>query len=556
MAKPAPCSVLRVFGNWVLTSKTYMKQITLKTTEFECVQRNALHSPDKILISTSAKWAGIATLTVGLFLGVPKSSAISSGDADAAFNAFNNAFLVTSGNTQYYKAALNNNNADGTWAASLDIMVAEDAYERTGSAAHKTLVNNLCATWLANTPPPWDWDGWNDDVGWFSLALIRGYQMTGTANFLTQARYGFDMAWARGWDTVYNGGGIWEQQPEKTPAGQAINKAALSNDSLGKVACMIYQSNHDQWYLDRAQQIYDWVWHHLFNPNTGQVYANIDRNNVVDTSSAVYSQGTFIDFANLLYQITGNANYLRDAQRAADYTINNLTVGGILSNDASWMNTWADEFARGLGHLARDNRLWGTYYQFMVNNANAAWSHRRTDLNITWNAWAQQTPNDNTLIANKFASAVAWLQFTPATQPNNIGGSHFIVNKLNGIAVDNAGKTADGAGVVIWGLNNGQNQKWLFTQNSDTSWNIISQSSWKALDDPGFSTTNGTKMDQWTWNSGSNQRWWVDQQSDGSYKIWNQYSSGALDSASSSKNGDPLIQWGWNGGNQQRWLLQ
>ncbi|MEO7716407.1 MAG: glycoside hydrolase family 76 protein [Capsulimonas sp.] len=500
---------------------------------------------------------GLLALLVGLSCSMPQqAAAIGSGDADSSFNAFNNAFLVNSGGQTYYKAALNNANADGTWAASLDILVAEDAYERTGSAAHKTLVNNLCTTWLQKTPPPWDWDGWNDDIGWFSLALVRGYQQTGNANFLTQARYGFDMAWARGWDTQYNGGGIWEQQPEKTPAGQAINKEALSNDSLGKVACLIYQSNHDQWYLDRATQIYDWVWHHLYNPSNGQVYANVDRNGVVNTGTAVYNQGTFVDFANYMYQITGNVNYYNDAKRAIDYVKNNMTTNGIISNNAGYLNTWADEFARGLGHFCRDNRQWGTYYPWMVQNADAIMNTRRTDLNITWNGWTQQTPNDNTLIANKFASAVAWLQFTPATQPNNIAGTHAIVSKQNGIAIDNGGSAANGGGVIQWGLNYGQNQKWNFTQNADTSWNIVSQSSWKALDNPGGSATNGTQMVQWTPTRDTNQRWWVDVQSDGSYKIWNQQSSLALDNSSSNTNGQALIEWIWNGGTQQRWLLQ
>jgi hypothetical protein len=487
---------------------------------------------------------------------VMKKAAVNPGNADAAFNAFNNAFLVNSGGKTFYKKAINDGNADGTWVASLDIMVAEDAYERTGSAANKTLVNNLLTTWLQNTPPPWTWDGWNDDIGWFSMALIRGYQMTGTNNFLTQARYGFDMAWARGWDTQYNGGGIWEQQPDMTPAGQTISKEALSNNSLGKVACMIYQSNHDQWYLDRAIQIYDWVWNHIYNSTTGQIYSGIDRNNVVNTSSAVYNQGTFIDYANLLYQITGNVNYYNDAKRSIDYVKNNMTTNGIISNNAGYLNTWGDEFARGLGHFVRDNRQWGTYYSWMVQNANAIWANRRTDYNITWNGWDQLTPGDNSLTTSKFASAVSWLQFTPNSQPGIIGGTHVIVSKQNGISIDNACLIVNGSGIVLWGLNSGLSQKWNFTQNEDGSWNIISQYSWKALDVPAGGTANDLQMDQWTPTRDANQRWWVDLQSDGSYKIWNQATSSVLDNSNSSVNGYKLVQWGWNGGNQQRWLLQ
>lgn len=349
-------------------------------------------------------------------------------------NSYNNAFLV---NSNYYKVSINNGNkyanANGSpWQASLCILAMEDAYERTGSAGHKTLVNNLCNQWLADTPPPWTWDGWNDDIGWFTMALIRGYQITGTANFLTQARYGFDMAWARGWDTQYNGGGIWEQQPDKTPAGSPIDKEPLSNNSLGIVACLIYQSNHDQWYLDRATQIYDWMWHHLYNPNNGQVYASIDRNNNVNQSTAVYNQGTFVDFANYLYQITGNVNYYNDAKRAIDYTRNNMTSGGIITNNRTDLDTWADTFARGLGHFCRDNRQWGTYYSWMVQNANAIMSSRRTDYNITYNGWGQGTPYDNNLKSTQFASAVPGCNSRRPRSPITSAGC----------TISSAGKTA------------------------------------------------------------------------------------------------------------------
>jgi len=481
---------------------------------------------------------------------------IDPGNADAAINAFNNAFLIQTGGITCYRKSINDNNYDGTWVLGLDIQGMEDAFERTGSQAHKTLVNNLCSSFLQLTPTPWDWDGWNDDIAWMSLCLIRGYQMTGTANFLTQAKYGFDMAWERGWDTQYNNGGIWEQQPNMTPSGQPINKCALSNNPMGVLACLIYQSNHDQWYLDRAQEIYNWSRSHLFNTSNGQVYANIDRNNQVDQGTAVYNQGAFVDFANLLHEITGDVQYYNDAKKAVDYVRDNMTTGGIISNSAGYLNTWADEFARGLGHFVRDNQLWSTYYSWMVQNANAIWNNRRTDLNLTWNGWAQQTPINNDAPTSSFISAVSWLQFTPAVQPGEISGTHVIVSDQNGIAIDNGGQNGNGDGVVLWGLNYGQNQKWNFTQNEDGSWNIVSQSSWKALDVPGGGAMNGLQMDQWTSTRADNQRWWVDKQTDGSYKIWNKASQGALDNSSSSVNGYNLIQWGWNGGNQQKWLLQ
>ncbi len=73
---------------------------------------------------------------------------------------------------------------------------------------------------------------------------------------------------------------------------------------------------------------------HLFNPDNGQVYTSIDRTNYVDKGSTVYNQGSFVDFANMLYQITGDVAYFNDAKKAVDYVRNSMTTGGIISNSA------------------------------------------------------------------------------------------------------------------------------------------------------------------------------------------------------------------------------
>ena len=436
------------------------------------------------------------------------ADAPAAGNADAAMEAFNSAFLITSDGSAYYKKSIKDSAPDGTWVASLDIMAAEDAYDRTGSPAQKALVGDLCRTWLKNTPPgsatePWKWDGWNDDIGWFTMALVRGYQITGNPEFLTQAEDGFNYALKRGWDTKWNDGGIWEQQIEYCKGDAKISKETLSNDSLGIVACLLYQSTHEAAYLDRAKQIYDWERSHLFDSNTGQVSTGVSRDGTVDHGTAVYNQGTFVDYANYLYQITGKRSDYDDAKKAIDFTRNKLTTGGVISNSAGYLNTWADAFARGLGHFVRDNEQWSAYYPWMRQNADAAWGCRRPDLNIAWNGWTQQTPSDDTLVTSKFVSAVAWLQDTPPAPPVPIAGvyvagSHAVVSKQNG-------KALSGSGL---------GQKWSFSQNADGSWNIISHATWQALGGPG-------------------QRWWIAQQPDGTCKIRNQASGLLLGSGKS-----------------------
>ncbi|HEV2695234.1 MAG TPA: glycoside hydrolase family 76 protein [Verrucomicrobiae bacterium] len=369
--------------------------------------------------------------------------------ADMQIDAFNKAYLIqtndASKNTYlvYYSKSLTNGAYDGTWTLSLDIQGEEDAFERTGNPQQQQLINSLCTTWLILTPPPWSWDGWNDDIGWFSLALARGYQMTGNTNFLNAAQYGFNFAFSRGWDTNYNNGGIWEQQPANMPAGQTASKNPLACDSLLQTVCMLYQSTSNAVYLAQAQQIYSWVRTNLFNPNTGQVYGSIATNGTVDTSANLYNQGTFVDCANLLHNITGQQFYYNDALIAVEYTRNHLTSNGIFNNGATYLNTWAAEFARGLGHFVKDNSLWSTYYPWMLANANAAWGCRRTDYNVSWNAWTQTTPT-NDVIANWDVNAVAMTQVTPASEPGLIN----CTNQLHGTIIGTVGSWNNGGNTV------------------------------------------------------------------------------------------------------------
>jgi len=361
----------------------------------------------------------VRLFAIGLFFtsSLFVSGQVSNPTADASIKAFNDAFLMTSGGRTFYKNKLNSTEHDGTWTLALDIFGMQDTYERTGSVAHKALVNSLCNGFLLFNPTPYNWDGWNDDLAWMGLVMARGYQITGTPGLLAGAEHSFNLAYNRGWNTIFNDGGIWEQQPDMTPVGGGINKEALSNNPNGNLACLLYQSTGNSAYLNKAIQIYNWSRSHLFNPDNGQVYANIDRFDVQNKSTAVYNQGSFIDFAATLYKLTGNEIMLRDAQMAADYVIKNMTSNGIISNDADYLDTWADTYARGVGHLCMWNpKLWNTYYPFLKKNADAAWANRRTDLNISWNAWNKPTPIDATPKTTKFVSTVALMQFTPTVQ--------------------------------------------------------------------------------------------------------------------------------------------
>ena len=78
----------------------------------------------------------------------------------------------------------------------------------------------------------------------------------------------------------------------------------------------------------------------------------------------------------------------------------------------------------------------------------------------------------------------------------------------------------------------------------------------KVLDDPAFSTSNGTAMIQYDYNGGTNQEWKLVPLADGNYLIQNAYSGKVLDdSGYSTSDGTAVIQYDYNGGTNQEWTF-
>lgn len=131
-----------------------------------------------------------------------------------------------------------------------------------------------------------------------------------------------------------------------------------------------------------------------------------------------------------------------------------MTTNGVISNSADYLNTWADEYARGLGHLCMWNpQLWNIYYPFMKKNADAAWNSRRTDLNIAWNGWSQPTPINAAAKPTVHVSAMAMQQFTPTIQsiPGTIEAEDY--NFMSGATIEDitaGGKSAGSINTGDW----------------------------------------------------------------------------------------------------------
>ena len=509
--------------------------------------RSASKNPKRAYIK-QAKWAALGLASALVPVLAPSANAFTSADADTLFNAFNNTFYnnVGHGGNYYYRVNTDvaGNTGSGWWTYAEEIEMAEDAYGRTQSASAKNIVSALCNDFIYQYGKLWTTsNNYNDDICWATIALARAYQITGNTTFRDVARSNFDSMYNRAWDTSFRGGGLWWNTDKQSKNACVEGPGAIA-------AYLIYQNGGGSSYLDKANAIYNWEWNNLYDSAYGAVHDNVNTAGVTSNYVATYNQGTFIGAADYL----GHPN---DATKTLSYSKqlwSNLlpdSPDGDLAGFNGIFIRWAVKFMKDSGQQ-------GSYLSWFQNNANAAFNVRRSD-NLSWKNWDQATPGGK-LDAWSVTNSVVALQVIPpdggSTGGGGIAGTHSIINVQNGEAVDNASSNTQNAGIILWANNGGNAQKWNFTQNSDTSWNIVSVFSGQALND-GNSSANGAQMIQYGANSNdNNQRWWVDKQSDGTYKIWNKVNSKSLDSGNKSGNNLPLIQWDYNGGSQQRWNLQ
>jgi predicted alpha-1,6-mannanase (GH76 family) len=358
--------------------------------------------------------------------------------ADLAFEAYNDAFLVSNGSLQYYREALGSDKYDYFWCQALDVLGAEDAYMRTQDPSHKALIKNLLLSFLENENgngglTDWNWNDFNDDLLWAAQIFVRGYRITGEKMFLDQAEYAFNRLYDRGWDDTY-GGGIWWavwtlENPKFNDAGTQyfdVSKSGLSNNPAVVTACYLYELTGNIDYLAKAVAIYDWVRETLYvesGPNAGGVDENISPTSIENPTQGrltgsynVYNVGAFVEGANYLHRITGESRYYEDAKKSIDFIIANRTTNGVMTHTTKTDGTWQSEFARGMGDFVRDNNAWDEYYNWMRQNATAAWNSRNTSLDVGGCDWTNASSPHYTR-AVVCVGTMIMQQVTPASNP-------------------------------------------------------------------------------------------------------------------------------------------
>jgi predicted alpha-1,6-mannanase (GH76 family) len=216
-----------------------------------------------------------------------------------------------------------------------------------------------------------------DDNGWWALAWVDAYDLTGQVRYLAAAESIFT-ANLDGWDSRC-GGGLWWNQRRRY-------KNAITNELFLTLAALLHQRTAPGAgdFLDWALR--EWRWLRgsgLIGPgglvNDG-LTAGCENN---QGTTWTYNQGVILGGLAALHDITGDRDYLRHGELIADAALRTL-VGppGILAepNEPSGCDGDQTQF-KGifirylLEFWHRSSRP--AYPAFILANADSAWANAR-----------------------------------------------------------------------------------------------------------------------------------------------------------------------------------
>jgi predicted alpha-1,6-mannanase (GH76 family) len=275
----------------------------------------------------------------------------------------------------------------GWWNSANALTAVIGHSQRTGERGHVDVIETTYGR--ARRANPGFSNEYYDDDGWWALAWIAAFDLTGEVKYLDLARQLF-AGMAAGWDDVC-GGGLWWTRRKKY-------KNAIPNELFLLIAGRLHQrtASPGSGYLDWALR--EWQWFRasgLIGPaglvNDGLTADCANNGGITWT----YNQGVIIGGLVVLHEITGDAAYLGQAEAIAVAALRDLTVPpGILAepDERRAVGRCDDQaqfkgiFVRNLYELHRHSPR-AEYRDFILANATSLWRNSRNRQNQVGLPW-------------------------------------------------------------------------------------------------------------------------------------------------------------------------
>ena len=205
------------------------------------------------------------------------------------------------------------------WQAAVALSTLETFQEATGFGGYHRAISTAFARHKSGHFE----DTYNDDTGWWGLAWLQAYTMTGYKPYLAMAETDADYI-HQSWDATC-GGGVWWSTARRY-------KNAIPNELFLELTAWLHNAIHgDSKYLSWANA--EWNWFQgsgMINKsdviNDG-LTANCANNHL---NTWTYNQGVLLAGLAQLYKATNNRALLSTAEGIGRAAIRQLTVRGVL----------------------------------------------------------------------------------------------------------------------------------------------------------------------------------------------------------------------------------
>lgn len=219
----------------------------------------------------------------------------------------------------------------GWWNAANAMTVLADYGRISGNTSYEPVLAHTFSA--AQAAHPNFINDYYDDDGWWALAWIDAYDLTGNASHLSMAETIFT-AMTGGWDASVCGGGIWWNTSKKY-------KNAIPNELFFSIAAKLANrttGSVSAGYLGWAQKEWSWLKssgminaHNLINDGLNATQPNACVNN--EATVWTYNQGVILGGLVELYKADRDPTLLPQAAAIAQAAITRLTTSnGILKD--------------------------------------------------------------------------------------------------------------------------------------------------------------------------------------------------------------------------------
>ena len=226
-------------------------------------------------------------------------------------------------------------------------------------------------------------DRYYDDNDWVAIDFCDYYAATKNKEYLKKAIALHDYIYS-GWSDDLGGGIYWCEQKKES-------KNTCSNAPATVLCMKLYKLTKKKKYLDQAKATYQWTRDNLRDPSDFVYWDNKNLQGKIGYAQYTYNSGQMIQAGVLLYQATGDEQYLKDAQQTAKGACRHFlkpqsTVKGEMKffPSSPWFNVILFRGLKALYEVDKND----TYVKAMIDNADYAWQYTRDENGLLNNDWS------------------------------------------------------------------------------------------------------------------------------------------------------------------------